>query len=400
MSEAGSGAGREERPLRILFAQNAQGIGGSENYLLRLLPALRDRGHEVAFAGVHHRGRPGSRAEVERWLDGFRREGIPVHFRESSSYLDPRILWWLDGLCRRGASGGRSFDLLHTHLIYADYWGAMVRWLLNRKLRVVSTVHGYEERIIERYALRPEDVPRNLYWWVFRMTRLGITRTYSCSEGLRDFMERAGIREAREWPVVEHGFDCPRGSEADEGMQTKSGQQVVVVGRLIHRKGVHLAMKAIAGLKDDFPRLQLILVGDGPEKPRLIAMAAQLGVADQVRFIGFHPHPSQWMRASDLLLIPSYAEGLPLVLFEAFCLGIPVVGFDTIGIKDMVEHKVNGLLVEPMDILALQETLRELLDNPDLRCRLSEGSRRSVQRFKASNMLRKTLALYRTTVHD
>ncbi len=66
----------------------------------------------------------------------------------------------------------------------------------------------------------------------------------------------------------------------------------------------------------------------------------------------------------------------------------------------MVEHKVNGLLVEPMDILALQETLRELLDNPDLRGRLSEGSRRSVQRFKASNMLRKTLALYRTTVHD
>jgi glycosyltransferase involved in cell wall biosynthesis len=397
MSEAGSGAGREERPLRILFAQNAQGIGGSENYLLRLLPALRDRGHEVAFAGVHHRGRPGSRAEVERWLDGFRREGIPVHFRETSSYLDPRILWWLNGLSRRGASGGRSFDLLHTHLIYADYWGAMVRWLLNRKLRVVSTVHGYEERIIERYALRPEDVPRNLYWWVFRMTRLGITRTYSCSEGLRDFMERAGIREAREWPVVEHGFDFPAGASKEERRTRHGDPQLLVVGRLIHRKGVHLALEALQRLEAEWPTLCLVVVGDGPDRSQLERLAVQMGLSDRVRFVGFDPDPGAWMRASDLLLVPSYAEGLPLVLFEAMHHRCPAVAFDTIGCRDLMADGVTGRLVAPFSSEALTDACREAFADPDKARGWAAAAQRALeQRHALTNMVDGTEALYRS----
>ena len=67
--------------MKILFVQNAQGIGGSENYMLHLLPALRDLGHEVAFAGVHNRRAKGIKAEVEQWLQGFRDLGIPVFYR-------------------------------------------------------------------------------------------------------------------------------------------------------------------------------------------------------------------------------------------------------------------------------------------------------------------------------
>jgi glycosyltransferase involved in cell wall biosynthesis len=382
--------------LRILFVQNAQGIGGSENYLLRMLPAMRDRGHEVALAAVHNIRKPGSKAEVDRWLGALRQEGLTVHYRETAHYLDPSIVWWLRGVFRRGAAKGASYEIMHTHLIYADYWGAMLRVVLDRKVPAVSTVHGYEECIIERHALTPQRVPHNLYWWVLNATRRMLNQTYACSEGLKSFCAQAGIRGAVEWPVIEHGFDFPQLDPTTAEGHRVAEQQILVVGRLIHRKGMHLALDAFARLREKLPQAALVVVGGGPEQPALQSQAEALGLSEAVHFKGFDAQPFAWMQASDLLLVPSLAEGLPLVLFEGMHAECPVLAFDTIGCRDMIQHAHTGWLVDAYQTDALAERMRWLLEHPEQAKRTAKRAKAQLcQRNTLSTMTEKTLALYR-----
>ncbi len=385
--------------MKILFVQNAQGIGGSENYMLHLLPALRERGHEVAFAGVHNTRARGKRDEVSRWMDSFRALDIPVFYRETGSYLSPAILPWLWNCYRSGAQGGRPFDLMHTHLIYADFWAACLRATRGPQCAAVSTVHGYEERILERYVLEPEKVPRNLYWQVFNHTRRYLTYTYACSYGLRDFCTRAGIRGAAQWGVVEHGFDFVEALPSPDPACRLGSPQLAVIGRLIRRKGVPLALEALRRLVPEFPGIRMVLVGSGPEESALRALASQLGVQDHVHFQGFDPQPQRWMLASDLVLVPSYAEGLPLVLMEAFHARKPAVAFNTIGCRDMIEHEQTGLLAEAFDPEALAVQLRRVLAEPALAQRLqTQAHERLHQHFNLKRMVDETLKAYEHTL--
>lgn len=381
--------------LRILFVQNAQGIGGSENYLLRMLPAMRDRGHEVALAAVHNTRKPGSKAEVDRWLGALRQEGLTVHYRKTTHYLDPGIMWWLQRVFRRGAANGAAYDIMHTHLIYADYWGGMLRTFLDRNVLVVSTVHGYEERIIERHALTPQLVPHNLYWWVLNATRCMLNQTYACSEGLKSFCAQAGIRGAEKWPVIEHGFDFPDRDPVSADGHRVAKQQILVVGRLIHRKGVHLALEAFARLREKLSQAALVVVGGGPEAQALHAQAEQLGLTGAVHFKGFDAHPFAWMKASDLLLVPSLAEGLPLVLFEGMHAECPVVAFDTIGCRDMIQHTQTGWLVEAYQTDAMAHRMLWLIEHPkEAKSVAKRAKAHLAKRNTLDTMTEETLAIY------
>ncbi|MBI1193278.1 MAG: glycosyltransferase [Bacteroidetes bacterium] len=382
--------------MKILFAQNAQGIGGSENYLLRLLPALQERGHEVAFAGVHNTKAPGSIAEVDRWMQGFRDQQIPVFFRTTRSYLDPTVPWWLWKQFRRGAAQQKPFDLLHTHLIYADFWAACIRAFVGKRCPVVSTVHGYEERILERYVLEPEQVPRNLYWQVFNATRRFLPLTYSCSAGLRDFYARAGIRGAHTWPVVEHGFDFPGVRPPYDPNCRLGNPQIAVIGRLIKRKGVPMALEAIEKLLPHFPGIQLVVVGSGPELEALRMHAADLGLSNHVHFQGFDPNPIRWMLASDLVLVPSYAEGLPLVIFEAFFAQKPVVAFDTIGCRDLIQNGETGILAPSFERQALVNAIRSLLADKSKSIPIVQSAHhRLFEYYTLKRMVDQTASIYR-----
>ena len=367
--------------------------------MLHLLPALRDLGHEVAFAGVHNRRAKGKKAEVEQWLQGFHDLEIPVFYRECSSYLDPTIPIWLWRKYKNGASGGSGFDILHTHLIYADFWAACIRAFMSKRCDVVSTVHGYEERILERFVLEPEKVPHNLYWQIFDATRRFLPMTYSCSNGLRSFYQGTGIRSAEKWLVVEHGFDFP-GKLPEIDSSCKMGSpQITVVGRLINRKGVTLAIEAIHTLIKEFQTLKLVIVGSGPEEFRLKALAETLGLSNHVHFEGFDPNPLRWMRASDVVLVPSYAEGLPLVIFEAFHSGTPVVAFDTIGCNDMIQEGETGLLAKPFEPKELAGQLHKLILDKALRQQLITKAKAVLEeQYSLSRMAKETVEVYVKTL--
>jgi colanic acid/amylovoran biosynthesis glycosyltransferase len=142
-----------------------------------------------------------------------------------------------------------------------------------------------------------------------------------------------------------------------------ANRQIVCLGRLCPQKGqVHIP-EAVAALKHEFPDLQVLLVGDGESRAAVEAEIARHGVGEQVRILGWMANDKACalVAASRGLLLPSYAEGLPVVLMEAMALERPVVTTTVAGIPELVQPGENGWLVAPGDVPALARALGELL---------------------------------------
>jgi glycosyltransferase involved in cell wall biosynthesis len=131
----------------------------------------------------------------------------------------------------------------------------------------------------------------------------------------------------------------------------------VYLGALSPEKRVDRAIHAVARLED----VMLVVAGDGPEMPKLRAMAAALGAP--VSFLGLVERPQPVLAAGDLLVLPSDTEGQPGVAIEAGLSGLPVVGTTVGGLPEVVEHGRTGLLVDLGDVDGLVGAIRAVLDN-------------------------------------
>jgi glycosyltransferase involved in cell wall biosynthesis len=164
------------------------------------------------------------------------------------------------------------------------------------------------------------------------------------------------------------------------------------VGRLAPEKGLGVLVDAMAAL----PGCSLLLVGDGPERPGLERRVADLGLADRVEFAGWVDPPWSARRTFDVLAVPSFTEGFPLVIVEAMLAGIPVVASAVGGIPEIVVDGDTGLLVPPHDAPALADALRRLLGDPDLRQAMAARCRQvALAQYTAATMAAHFETLYR-----
>lgn len=152
------------------------------------------------------------------------------------------------------------------------------------------------------------------------------------------------------------------------------------------RKGLDLLLEALAVARAHCPRpLLLTLIGSGPDRARLEAMAARLGLADQVRFAGECRAPQRLVAQADLFVLPSRREGLPNALLEAMAVGTCALAADCpTGPAEVIRHGETGWLVPAGCAEPLAEALVLLLGDPDLRRRLGEAGRRSVNEIYGS----------------
>jgi glycosyltransferase involved in cell wall biosynthesis len=194
--------------------------------------------------------------------------------------------------------------------------------------------------------------------------------------------------------VVHCGVDVERFAppeQADRSQQIR----IACVGRLVPEKGQALLIDAMAGLKAAGLDVHLTLVGDGPERESLHALSRALGVADDVTFTGAvsHPEVEAVLRRSDIFCLPSFAEGVPIVLMEAMAMQLPVVACGVMGIPELIEDGVSGRLIRPGSKADLTDTLATLAQDRDQRLALG---RRARERVSAQFDLRTNAArLYR-----
>ena len=171
--------------------------------------------------------------------------------------------------------------------------------------------------------------------------------------------------------------------------------RVLFVGRLAPQKGVR-TLVAAAGLLED-PSVQVLLVGDGPERPALEREAERIGLGYRLHFLGFvaHDRLPAVLAHADLLVLPSLYEELGTVLLEAMQAGLPIVASKTGGIPDVIEDGVNGMLVPPGEPELLARAIDRLLADRDLAYRLSEGARERGKDYDWEVLAERVLAAYR-----
>ncbi|MGY3438334.1 MULTISPECIES: glycosyltransferase family 4 protein [unclassified Marinovum] len=155
---------------------------------------------------------------------------------------------------------------------------------------------------------------------------------------------------------------------------------LLFVGRLAAVKGVPVLFDALAQVRDALPDLRVTLIGDGPERGELEQAAAGLGLGDMVAFAGYRNQTevAQALRDTDALVLPSFAEGVPVVLMEAMAAGRPVIATQVGGVPELVEHGVSGCLVPPGDGDALAKAIMAVMADPDTRAAMGRAGREKV----------------------
>ncbi|WP_373635704.1 glycosyltransferase [Yoonia sp. SS1-5] len=158
------------------------------------------------------------------------------------------------------------------------------------------------------------------------------------------------------------------------------GKRILFVGRLDAVKGGPFLLEAFAAIKDKHPDATMTIVGDGVARGALEAQAKSLGVAETVTFAGYKTQAevADLLEEADMLVLPSFAEGVPVVLMEAMASHIPVIGSRVAGISELVEDGVSGFLTQPGDVPTLTARLDQLLSDPALCQRMGQVGRRTV----------------------
>jgi len=170
-----------------------------------------------------------------------------------------------------------------------------------------------------------------------------------------------------EWPkvhVVRCGVDS--GFLAAGPQPIADNHRMVCVGRLSEQKGQLLILEALAALAADGARVELVLAGDGPMRAEIERRLSQLALADSVRITGWASNDvvRAEMLAARVLLLPSFAEGLPVVLMEALALGRPAISTYVAGIPELVEDGVSGWLIPAGSVDAMVVAMRKALATP------------------------------------
>jgi colanic acid/amylovoran biosynthesis glycosyltransferase len=162
-------------------------------------------------------------------------------------------------------------------------------------------------------------------------------------------------------------------ADFDVVMHGGFGHRLLFVGRLAGVKGLPVLLEALAAIRSERPNVTLRIAGDGPERANLEALAQRLGVSHNVRFLGYQTQSQvrQLLRETDVFVMASFAEGVPVVLMEAMASGVPVVSSNIAGIPE---------LVPPGDAAAVARAVAQLLSDPDLRARFGAAGRANVER--------------------
>jgi phosphatidylinositol alpha-mannosyltransferase len=335
--------------------------GGVQAHVRHLSASLTRRGHEVLVLA------PGDAEPAEPHV---RIVGRPFRVRFNGSVV-PLCIDPASVAVVRDALDEFMPDVVHVHEPLAP--STSMLGVLYSPAPIVGTFHAYIE---------DDTVPAQLYTAVAPLLRPVWNRVDS----------RIAVSQAARWTVGSRmgAQSCsiiPNGANVEhfEGAapaELPAGRKLLFVGRLEPRKGFRYAVRAFAELADGFPDVQLVVVGEGPQRtllrrlePRTRERIHMLGAVTQAELPTFHA-------ASDIFLAPATGrESFGIVLVEAMAAGLPVVASDLPGYSEVVRPGREALLVPPRNADALARATASLLDNPTLAARLGQAGRLRARTF-------------------
>lgn len=312
-------------------------------------------------------------------------------FREQN--FSAKVWPWLAALCRlfTGLAGGRV-ALIHVHIsMNGSFWRKSLLCALAFAFRVAYVVHLHSGRFPEFYQLRCNGLAKRWVRTVLRNAARVVVLSRHWREAVQD------IEPASRISVVGNPVPVPLSMMP----LRRPARTVLFLAWLQQAKGVLDLVQAIPLVLRSVPEANFVIAGrglQGGESPESITqLARSLGVAHAVRCPGWvdGENKESLLRESDLFVLPSYCEGLPIALLEAMARGMPVIATRVGGIPDVIEHGVNGLLVEPGEPQALARTIVAMLTDDALCARLREAAHHDARnRYSTEAVMAELATLY------
>jgi glycosyltransferase involved in cell wall biosynthesis len=373
---------------------NDAGNGGVQVLFRDLIRSLEREGRHVHLLYQGPTTRPFLRRATNAWgrwayycpLPTLVRNNVALSLAVAVAYL-PLSLLHLVRVIRR-----HKIDVINAHYL-AEYFLHLAIAARLLRLPLIVSVHGAD---VDRYErLRP--VERLL----LRLVMLGAHRIVACSRAMADQTARAFPGARAKITYIHSGLrldELPApGNAADV-----TRPFLLSVCRQVAKKGTDTLLRAFAQVQRDVPGVALIIIGDGPELERNRALAAALGIEQQVRFLGdlARGEALPFVSACSLFVLPSRAEPFGLVLLEAAYYRRPIVCTAVGGIPEIITDNVSGFVVPPDDPGAMAARISTLLADPRLGRQFAARAHETLlARFQWKDRVRDYLAIYEGRDH-
>jgi len=356
---------------RLLYLITELDVGGAEKTLYELVSRLDRRRFDPIVGCLTGRGPIGERLSSL---------GVPV------IYFDFRGWWDLGGLLRlRRALEEQRPQVLHMFLFHAGLAGRLAA----AGLRIPCKL----------YSVRVEE-PRRWHLWLDRLTRGLVDRVVCVSESTATYVRREiGFAQRRIF-VIPNGVDVDRWNVDLLAMPGSCGipdgaPVVGVVGRLDTQKDPFTMLETARIVKEQVPDVVFAFAGRGPLYEQCLGRVAELGLSENVRWLGWLDDTRPLVARMDLLAMSSRWEGMPNAILEAMAAGRPVVASAVGGARELVVDGVTGYLVPPRHPQALAERVVSLLRSEEKRRSMGRAGRERVQKhFSLEEMVRRHEFLY------
>jgi len=365
----------------------------TDTFIQREVAALRAHGTVVETCSMrrtgpeHHTG-PEQRLEAGQTFHVLEAATSPIRLLRAHLAAFRRPKRWLSALrlAWRTSPGGIKATLYQ--LIYLAEAAVLADHLRRRGIThlhnhiaksscTVAMLMSEMSGIPYSFTLHGPDIFFEPYRWRLD-EKIARARFVACiSEFCRS--QAMAFSTPRHWGKL-HIVHCGVDPARYDGPAPDASGQLLFVGRLAAVKGVPMLFAALHDLVPAHPDLHLTLVGDGPERGELERAAQVMGLTPHLTFGGYRSQSevAGLLARSTALVLPSFAEGLPVVLMEAMAARLPVITTRIAGVPELVEHGKSGLLVAPGDEDALRAALAKILGNADLRRTMGEAGRAKV----------------------
>jgi L-malate glycosyltransferase len=281
-------------------------------------------------------------------------------------------------------------DIIWSNSVKSHFLVRLAR--LNRSARWVAFHHGYAA------TDRTTQFSNQLDRWSLRAADRVLTVCQPFAEELESRGVRANHIRVQHMPVRPFGVvDSDRKDKLRAQLGIAESTMVVLsVGRLSKEKGHEDLIRAFRTFLRQTPNIsaRLVLVGDGPERSRLMSLCERFKLGEDVMFVGHQDDVSPYYSVADLFVLPSHIEGSPMALLEAMAAGVPVIATDAGGVSELASHEMDALLVRKHDIAALSGAISRMLENADLRERLRSSARKVVLLHTPSEYYRSVVSVF------
>jgi glycosyltransferase involved in cell wall biosynthesis len=379
--------------MKVLHIIKQSGIAGAETYLLSVMPALQEKGVECTFLAMIN---PAFKEDAAQMTALVRSKGVKVEELVVERDFSFKMFRDIANIIEKG-----QFDLVVAHLIHAEFYATMVKRFYLKDLVIASVKHGYNPGYQTKYGFEPKKQYSDIFWWITKLNSGLVNRYCSISYGLKNLLVALDIVTEENIDVVHYGFNYDAVQYDTENLvkYRKTPHQILLVGRLIPVKGHVYAFNALKALQSDFPDACLVIIGSGPYEETLRAMVADLGIGNQVYFEGYQTNVHNYIKNSDLILIPSLAEGFCAVVLEAYHNLSPVMAFDVPALNEIIWHNETGVIVKKFDHDDLVAKIKDVFERPDFYKSLARiGYEKLHSYFTIDRMIEETIAFYKATL--